>query len=317
MIASNTQNQQYDIRQINQIERNRMCRNCGGIFPHQNQCLAFGLSCNNCGKPHHFAKVCMSSTRSTNNSFYTRKPSEYKEGYTHQQPTKHRHHHRQSHTDSRRLHHNNNHQQSPKPYRYHNTQTDQSYSGRYRQQSSFPNQQTQQPVNQVETSVQTFNLSSQPQTKNSTITNQIDDYSDVYTVNTISRNQTRPLTTLKILDTSVTFLIDSGAGINIIDSRTFNSLRTKPKIEPTKTIAYGYNSKEPLVILGEFTSNIATKDKSISATFCILEGNSGCLLSYKTGRELDLIHIVNEVDITFKMQFPDLFSGKIEKLKNF
>ena len=34
------------------------CKNCGREFPHKGACPARGKTCNNCGKPNHFATVC-------------------------------------------------------------------------------------------------------------------------------------------------------------------------------------------------------------------------------------------------------------------
>lgn len=38
--------------------KKKECRNYGGEFPHQSQCLAFGKTCNYCHKRTHFVKVC-------------------------------------------------------------------------------------------------------------------------------------------------------------------------------------------------------------------------------------------------------------------
>lgn len=40
--------------------QSKQCNNCGGSFPHRNQCPARGTSCENCGKMNHYAKVCQS-----------------------------------------------------------------------------------------------------------------------------------------------------------------------------------------------------------------------------------------------------------------
>ncbi|GFN79083.1 Pol polyprotein [Plakobranchus ocellatus] len=46
----------------------RMCRNCGGIYPHPQtkRCPAKGKTCMACKKPNHFAKVCRSKPKAAN-----------------------------------------------------------------------------------------------------------------------------------------------------------------------------------------------------------------------------------------------------------
>ncbi|XP_065064758.1 uncharacterized protein LOC135690983 [Rhopilema esculentum] len=40
---------------------NKTCNNCGGEWPHKNQCPAQGKTCRKCNKPNHFQSVCRSS----------------------------------------------------------------------------------------------------------------------------------------------------------------------------------------------------------------------------------------------------------------
>ena len=45
------------------------CRKCGQSWPHKGRpCPAQGQTCNKCGKPNHYARVCMSATRLAQNS---------------------------------------------------------------------------------------------------------------------------------------------------------------------------------------------------------------------------------------------------------
>lgn len=49
------------------------CRNCGHAYPHAGTCPAKGKTCNNCGKPNHFAAVCrgqQNKSRKTRNETY-------------------------------------------------------------------------------------------------------------------------------------------------------------------------------------------------------------------------------------------------------
>ena len=42
------------------------CRNCGRNYLHTGARLAKGKTCNNCGKPNHFANVCRGKKSKTN-----------------------------------------------------------------------------------------------------------------------------------------------------------------------------------------------------------------------------------------------------------
>ena len=44
------------IQKVNTMSQT--CRNCGGTYPHEQQCPAQGKTCHKCGKANHFAKVC-------------------------------------------------------------------------------------------------------------------------------------------------------------------------------------------------------------------------------------------------------------------
>ena len=57
------QQQRYKQPAPKQRPRNATCRNCGGPYPHDGQCPAFGKLCNFCSKPNHFESVCRSKRR--------------------------------------------------------------------------------------------------------------------------------------------------------------------------------------------------------------------------------------------------------------
>ena len=40
-----------------------ICGHCGGSYPHQGQCPAYGLQCHSCNKANHFARCCRAKTR--------------------------------------------------------------------------------------------------------------------------------------------------------------------------------------------------------------------------------------------------------------
>ena len=52
-------------------------------------------------------------------------------------------------------------------------------------------------------------------------------------------------TFLHLNDSNVKFLIDTGATFDVIDNPTYQSLKTKVKLEPTKTKIFVYGSSTP------------------------------------------------------------------------
>jgi hypothetical protein len=113
----------------------------------------------------------------------------------------------------------------------------------------------------------------------------------------LPQNDDRPIVQIQLLNTSVNMLIDSGATINIIDMATFVKLKPQPLLEPSKTKVFTYSSRIPLHTLGQFTCNLSSKIKTVETLFHVVPGNSGCVLKYKTCKELGLIHINHHMDV--------------------
>lgn len=60
------------------------------------------------------------------------------------------------------------------------------------------------------------------------------------------------------LFTTVKCLINSGAGVNVIDMHTFNQMENI-YISPTTKKIYGYIPNEPLPVIGTFEANIKSE----------------------------------------------------------
>ena len=59
---------------------------------------------------------------------------------------------------------------------------------------------------------------------------------------------------------------------------------------------FGYTSRQPLPILGQFKTIIDYFDKKIGAAFIVIKGTEECLLSFKTANDLGIIMMSEEVD---------------------
>ena len=92
-----------------------------------------------------------------------------------------------------------------------------------------------------------------------------------------------PHVKVKINNTTIKMVIDTGASIDILDETTFNALQKKEKIElsRSKTKLFAYGSSEQLPILGKFDSTIETKDKITYSCLHVVKGNAGSSMSYE------------------------------------
>ena len=127
------------------------------------------------------------------------------------------------------------------------------------------------------------------------------------------------------------FIIDSGAGVNVIDSRSckFFLEKTKKKISQTDMKLYAYGSEVPLDLKGEIEYNVAYRRNTVLTKIYIVKGEcSGCLLGKKTAEELGVLRMdMNELTKEISIQrnkwdkqsivksFPNVFEG-VGKLKN-
>ena len=110
------------------------------------------------------------------------------------------------------------------------------------------------------------------------------------------RDKIQPFTEITIGGKRVKCLIDSGAGVNVIDTCSFNQLESIP-ITPTSKRIYGYRSSEPLPVIGKFEAEIklGVTSKSTVMQFCVVDGCDGNLIGYETATDLGLLHIINSV----------------------
>ena len=71
------------------------------------------------------------------------------------------------------------------------------------------------------------------------------DEDDVYTFSLSTKTlKDQPLFKIKVCDTPVTIMADSGASINILDETEYLRLPNRPKLEPSSVKIYGYQFKD-------------------------------------------------------------------------
>ena len=109
-----------------------------------------------------------------------------------------------------------------------------------------------------------------------------------YAVNT--KQSKSPITKLTINNQKVTFTVDTGSTINIIDENTFKTLG-HINLKKTNIKAYPFNSTESVKMKRKFQTLVESRKRITVATIYVTEQDGGCLLGNNTAQELGLISL--------------------------
>ena len=101
------------------------------------------------------------------------------------------------------------------------------------------------------------------------------DHECVYTLSDASPETKFPLTSVKIENTHLTMMLDTGSSINVIDERMFATFRPRPKLQFVNIMAYG-SSKSIPHNFGRFET-FESKHRNCVDTVCVVWENHGCL----------------------------------------
>lgn len=107
----------------------------------------------------------------------------------------------------------------------------------------------------------------------------------------------QPTTTVWISQQPLDMLIDTGATVNLLDKNAHDRVKMMTKLEPTNKKILPYGKQHPLPLLGKLTTDVSAHGRTTEATFYVVQGNHGSLLSHTTASELGLIHVVCSADI--------------------
>ena len=102
-------------------------------------------------------------------------------------------------------------------------------------------------------------------------------------------------TTARIQSQNITFLIDTGATVDLIDSDTYELLKNQVSLRKSSTKIYAYGAKTPLPVKGQFQATVESKERYTVSQFYVVEGRGGNLLSAKTAQDLSIIKLINTV----------------------
>ena len=135
-------------------------------------------------------------------------------------------------------------------------------------------------------------------------TTELDDY--VFTIESIDHK--RPTTNIKLCDTKICILVDTGASVNLLDEHTYCDLKSKPKLVISSSKIYSYGGTKPMKILGQFDTLVESVHAFEVIKFHIVEGNCGSLLSYQSAKSLQIIDTINATTCNLKDSHANLFS---------
>ena len=126
-----------------------------------------------------------------------------------------------------------------------------------------------------------------------------------------------------LFDAPLSFLIETGLPVNLIDERSYKKLKSKPALTKSNTLYYDFKSNTPLATRGQFGAK--HNDKSENTTFIVVEGESKCLLSYATAKSLGFLNKIilkvkhstsSDILNSIKYRFPNLFSCNLDCVKS-
>ncbi|XP_053381848.1 uncharacterized protein K02A2.6-like [Mercenaria mercenaria] len=118
-------------------------------------------------------------------------------------------------------------------------------------------------------------------------------------------NKKVPKVNLKVNGVDVTFLVDTGSSLNILDESLIDKMRPKPKIQKTKTKAYAFGQNKPLSIKGKYVCVIESAPKFATTDFHVVNGASENLISYETAVELEIVPVIQTIS-SKKEKYSDL-----------
>ena len=142
----------------------------------------------------------------------------------------------------------------------------------------------------------------------------------VFCLPSVSKNSKTPVVMTHILDKKVSFLIDSGASVNIMHNNVFKRMKNQKLTNPCPVIK-AFGTQNPLPVKGFFFADITYKSRTTNAKIYVVdtEKETENLMSAETAIQLKLIHFAFAAGIEKNQiadQYPKLFDGKLGKIKN-
>jgi transposase InsO family protein len=130
---------------------------------------------------------------------------------------------------------------------------------------------------------------------------------------------TMPTAQVKIEDTSVTMLVDTGADVNIMDETTYRKLSHSIPLQPSSLSVKPYGAPA-FKVQGKFSTTVNHNESSVPARFYVAKGSDGNLMSKSLAEDLGLVQLtansLNSSTLDFLSQHDSVFNG-VGKMKNY
>ena len=133
-----------------------------------------------------------------------------------------------------------------------------------------------------------------------------DDIAYTFSVNTTGKMKSQPMFQVIVHDTPLTIMADSGASVNVLDEKDYQSLTKPLTLQQTKVKIHAYKSSESLTVLEKFTTVLKFKSACVKDKIYVVKGFGGSLQSWKTSQDLGLLKAVHHVQ--------DSSSTRVEEL---
>ena len=105
----------------------------------------------------------------------------------------------------------------------------------------------------------------------------------------------KPKVLVTIHGSEIRVLIDTGASINLIDSKTYHQLKPRPSLNKDENPVHPY-AGSPLDILGTFKAEIMGNEKRASGTIHVANEGRGNLLGYEMAVKLGYVQEIKGIN---------------------
>lgn len=132
-------------------------------------------------------------------------------------------------------------------------------------------------------------------TKHSDSSTESDLEDDLYAYAVDNKTSPKTRTTVCVNSVNIDFIVDTGATVDVIDSKTYDRLKSRVELSKSTTKIFAYGSDKPLPLKGQFQATLESNKRYTVSLVYVVDGNAGNLLSAKTAQDLALIQLVNKV----------------------
>ncbi|KAI5724525.1 hypothetical protein M8J77_003838 [Diaphorina citri] len=107
-----------------------------------------------------------------------------------------------------------------------------------------------------------------------------------------------PKVGVEVCGSIVEFHVDTGSSVNVIDMKTYNQLKFKPKLQHTKCNIYPYQNMKKLDVVGKLQTCLSYSSKIIHTELYVVRGRGEPVLSFETSQSLNLVKFSFSMDET-------------------